>query len=75
LLRQILIEKNQNSRLADELTLKMSDLVPLTIDPVCGMRLSPRTAAFAHKHKDESYYFCAAGCFHQFMSDPKKYIN
>lgn len=75
LLRQILIEKHQNSRLADELTLKMSDLVPLTVDPVCGMRLSPKTAAFAHKHNGDNYYFCAAGCYHQFKSEPKKFIN
>ncbi len=75
LLRQILIEKNQNSELADELTLKMSDLVPLTIDPVCGMRLSPKTAAFAHCFNKENYYFCAAGCYHQFKEAPKKYIN
>ena len=75
LVRQVLIEKNQDEKIADELTLKMSDLVPLTIDPVCGMRLSPRTAAFAIKHKAESYYFCAAGCYHQFKEDPKKFIN
>ena len=44
----------------------MSDLVPLTVDPVCGMRLSPKTAAFAYKHEGENYYFCASGCLHQF---------
>ncbi len=75
LLRQILVEKYQNSKLADELTLKMSDLVPLTIDPVCGMRLSPKTAAFAHKHQNENYYFCAAGCYHKFKGSPDKYVN
>lgn len=75
LLRKILIEKHQNDPLADELTLKMSDLVPLTVDPVCGMRLSPKTAAFAHKHGPDNYYFCAAGCFNQFKKDPTKFIN
>ncbi|HLE49705.1 MAG TPA: metalloregulator ArsR/SmtB family transcription factor [Patescibacteria group bacterium] len=75
LLRQILVEKYQNSKLADELTLKMSDLVPLTIDQVCGMRLSPKTAAFAHKYQNENYYFCAAGCYHKFKGGPDKYVN
>lgn len=75
LLRKVLIEKYQNEKIADELTLKMADLVPLTIDPVCGMRLSPKTAAFAAKHQDENYYFCAAGCHHSFKENPKKYIN
>lgn len=75
LLRQILVEKYQNSKLADELTLKMSDLVPLTIDPVCGMRLSPKTAAFAHKYNHENYYFCATGCHHKFKEKPKNFVN
>jgi ArsR family transcriptional regulator len=75
LLRRVLIEKYQHEKIADELTLKMSDLVPLTIDPVCGMRLSPKTAAFAHKHQGESYYFCAAGCHHTFKENPDKFIT
>ena len=75
LLRQVLIEKYQNDKIADELTLKMVDLVPLTIDPVCGMRLSPKTAAFAHQHAGENYYFCAAGCHKEFKDHPKKFIN
>ena len=67
LLRDVLVEKyKKDDKLADELTLKMSDLVPLAVDPVCGMRLSPKTAAFAYKHKGENYYFCASGCLHQF---------
>lgn len=75
LFRQILVERYQNSKLADELTLKMSDLVPLTIDPVCGMRLSPKTAAFAYKLDNENHYFCAAGCYHKFKENPNKFIN
>lgn len=75
LLRQVLIENHQNDKLADELTLKMADLVPLTIDPVCGMRLSPKTAAFATRHKDENYYFCAAGCYYAFREKPNKFIS
>lgn len=75
LLRQVLIEKHQNQKIADELTLKMSDLVPLTIDPVCGMRLSPKTAAFACQFNNENYYFCAAGCYHLFKEKPNKFIN
>lgn len=75
LLRHILIEKHQNSKLADELTLKMADLVPLVADPVCGMRLSPKTAAFAHQHNGENYYFCAEGCYHKFKEKPDKFIS
>lgn len=75
LIREILIKRHQNDDLVDELVLKMSDLVPLTHDPVCGMRLSPRTAAFAHKYKNKTYYFCAKGCLKKFKLKPTKYLN
>lgn len=75
LMRQILVERYHGSPLLDELTLKMSDLVPIVTDPVCGMRLSPKTAAYAHKLEQGNYYFCAAGCFHQFKQDPHRFIN
>lgn len=74
LLREILIERYKNSSLADEFTQKMKDLVPLVQDPVCRMRLSPKTASFAFKYKNNNLYFCASGCFTAFKKDPKKYI-
>jgi ArsR family transcriptional regulator len=74
-IREILIEQNKDTKLADELTLKMTDLVPLTTDPVCGMRVSPKTAAFAHKHNNHSYYFCASGCLKEFTSNINKYLK
>lgn len=75
LMRTVLIEHYQDSPIVDELTLKMSDLVPIVSDPVCGMRLSPKTAAYAHKHKNKNYYFCATGCYHTFTKNLKKYTN
>jgi len=75
LIREILISQNKNNHLADELTLKMTDLVPLTTDPVCGMRLSPKTASFARKHDGQNYYFCASGCLKEFTNNINKYTN
>ncbi len=75
LMRELLIKKYQNDPLADELALNMSDLVPLVIDPVCGMRVSPKTAGFALKHKGKTYYFCASGCLKQFKSQISKLKN
>ena len=66
LIRAILIERYQNNPLADELTLSMHELVPLTHDPICGMRLSPKTASFALRTKNQTYYFCAEGCYKKF---------
>lgn len=71
LLRQVLIDKYQGKSVPDELTMKMADLLPLATDPICGMRLSPKTAAFAYKHNDSTYYFCASGCLQKFKNDSK----
>ncbi len=73
-IREILIKQYEGSPLADEFTKKMSELVPLTQDPVCGMRISPKTAAYAAKEKGGEYYFCASGCLEKFKQNPKKYV-
>ena len=75
LLREVLIKKHKNDNLTDELTMKMKDLVPIVEDPVCKMRVSPKTAARAYKFKNETYYFCASGCYKSFKINPKKWIK
>lgn len=75
LLRQILIERSKNTTLADELCQDMTSLLPLTTDPVCGMRLSPKTASFACDHDQDKYFFCAEGCLKQFIKDPLRFIK
>jgi ArsR family transcriptional regulator len=75
LMRDILIERHRGSKLADEFTKKMTDLVPLTSDVVCGMKVSPKTASYARKHKGKNYYFCASGCFSNFKKDPDSYLT
>ncbi len=42
-------------------------------DPVCGMPVSPATAA-AHRSLDRTtVYFCSAGCAATFDTDPRRY--
>lgn len=52
----------------------LTDLLPSEKDPVCGMYLSPTTAAFAHTHAGHDYYFCASKCLANFQKDPEKFI-
>ena len=75
LIREILIEENKDSQIAKEMTIKMQDLVPLVHDPVCGMRLSPKTASFNYSYSKEIYYFCASGCLKKFNENPKIYVK
>lgn len=75
LLRQVLVKRHEHSPLGQELKLKIGQLVPLTHDPVCKMRLSPKTAAYTHDLQGETYYFCAKGCLKNFIKHPEKYLN
>lgn len=75
LMREILVEQHKNDSLIKDLGKKMTDLVPLSLDPVCKMRLSPKTASFALKQNGNSYYFCASGCFSAFRKNPNKYTK
>lgn len=74
IIRQVLIAQHGESQLTSELSLKMKDLVPITQDPVCGMRLSPRTAGFHCDHSGHEYFFCASGCLAKFKKEPEKYV-
>ncbi|MFZ1721596.1 MAG: metalloregulator ArsR/SmtB family transcription factor [Microgenomates group bacterium] len=76
LLREVLIDQqgHHKNQLAKELVLSMNELLPLTTDPVCHMRVSPKTAGFHCNHLDQDYYFCASGCLAAFKKEPKKYV-
>lgn len=73
LIREMLIDQNKkNASLSEELRLRMKDLVPVVIDPVCGMRLSPKTAAAIVKRKNKTIYFCASGCKKEFLQKQRQ---
>ena len=75
LLREVLIEQHDGSDIADHLTLKMKDLVPLVHDPVCQMRISPKTAGGSARYQGHEYFFCASGCLKKFQEKPSKYAR
>jgi Cu+-exporting ATPase len=43
-------------------------------DPVCGMKVDPKSAAGSHEHGGTTYYFCSKHCLAQFKADPAKYL-
>jgi Cu+-exporting ATPase len=45
-----------------------------TIDPVCGMTVTPETAAAAWEHEGRTYLFCSVGCQERFREDPEHYL-
>src|SRR5882724_6840696 len=45
------------------------------IDPVCGMTVSPNTAAGSFEYNGLTYYFCSTHCFAKFQRDPDAFLN
>ncbi len=46
----------------------------LEVDPVCKMKVNPRTALNS-TYQGSSYYFCAPSCKHLFSKDPERYLS
>lgn len=46
-----------------------------TIDPVCGMTVTPATAAESRQVDATTYYFCSAHCAATFDADPQRYTT
>jgi Cu+-exporting ATPase len=44
-------------------------------DPVCGMDVTPATAAGGRaEHAGQTYWFCSAGCRERFVAEPARYL-
>jgi Cu+-exporting ATPase len=46
----------------------------MAMDLVCGMEVSPDSAAASTEFDGVRYYFCAEGCKEAFLEDPQRYI-
>jgi Cu+-exporting ATPase len=47
--------------------------VTTSVDPVCGMTVSPDTAATSRTAEGTTYYFCSPRCAASFDADPHRY--
>lgn len=47
----------------------------MKLDPVCGMKVDPKSAAASAEYEGETYYFCSKGCKAAFEKEPEKYIS
>jgi hypothetical protein len=45
------------------------------IDPVCGMTVSPATAAAHRTHQGVAYWFCNTGCAESFDANPGRFVG
>ncbi|HET8668971.1 MAG TPA: YHS domain-containing protein, partial [Terriglobales bacterium] len=44
-------------------------------DPVCGMDVNPANARASEEYKEQTYYFCCAGCAAKFKADPERVLQ
>ncbi len=75
LIRDFLLEQNQDNKELEKLRKSMQGLLPIAHDPVCQMRVSSQTANYHTKHQGKNYYFCASGCLQKFQTNPGKYVK
>jgi P-type Cu+ transporter len=47
----------------------------VVVDPVCGMTISPESAAGSHEHAGTTYYFCNTKCLEQFRANPEAFLK
>ncbi|MFN2497768.1 MAG: heavy metal translocating P-type ATPase [Pyrinomonadaceae bacterium] len=45
------------------------------IDPICGMIVSPNTAAGSFEYKGQTYYFCSKHCLTKFQTEPGSFLR
>ncbi len=47
----------------------------VAVDPVCGMKVDPASAAGAFEYHGDTYYFCSRHCLEKFKSDPQSFLD
>ena len=50
-------------------------VAPMSVDPVCGMKVEPDSAADSAEHGGRTWHFCSPHCATKFRSDPEKYTQ
>jgi YHS domain-containing protein/uncharacterized membrane protein YraQ (UPF0718 family) len=66
-------ERHHDERESRQMTMN-SDPEGTHRDPVCGMTVSPETAAASFEYEGETYYFCSPGCRTAFQLKPEAFL-
>ena len=49
--------------------------VVFATDPVCGMTVDPLTSTHTAQRREQTYWFCSAGCEAEFSKEPERYLR
>ncbi|MBS1895374.1 MAG: YHS domain-containing protein [Actinobacteria bacterium] len=47
----------------------------MATDPVCGMEISPDSAAASAEFEGTTYFFCSEDCKDSFLREPGRYLT
>jgi YHS domain-containing protein len=53
---------------------RQSAVTPMEIDPVCEMKVDPKTS-LQHVYQGKTYFFCAPSCQQSFAKNPEAYLQ
>ena len=67
-------KRSEFTALASQVVEEPSMASETTLDPVCGMSVSP-DAPHQHEHAGIPYRFCSARCLARFREDPPRYLQ
>lgn len=74
-IREVLIERNKGTTVAKMAAESTSKGTKPFHDPVCGMSITPKTAAASFPYNGRMYFFCATGCLKRFERSPHTYAK
>lgn len=74
-LRSLVLEQHQDEPWAQGYRNTNNTAEPVHHDPVCGMRVTAHTAGAHSSYQGTTYYFCASGCYQQFVEQPQSFLS
>ena len=52
-----------------------ADIPRTVVDPVCGMKVDPKSSDIISTYRKNDYYFCVNACRKAFDDNPEKYLS
>ncbi|MFP5286180.1 MAG: YHS domain-containing protein [Thermoanaerobaculia bacterium] len=72
---RVSIQLTEDDKTAVKVKIGAAPLPAQVVDPVCGMKIDPKTAAGSSTHAGKTYWFCSKDEKAKFDKDPGAYLK
>lgn len=72
---RVSIQLTEDNKTAVKIKIGAAPVPAQVVDPVCGMKIDPKTAAGTSTHAGKTYYFCSKDEKARFDKNPGAYIK